>query len=106
MSFCVFAGVVSDSLAGILKLLLYVKLGFFLRKKKRFLAQRIKLVIVLKPVCKAVGYKNMERCMLRVVFLLVEKIHFYLKSIFICGPDLMYSLPDIGGSDGDLNTST
>lgn len=105
MSFCVFAGVVSDSLAGILKFLLYVKLGFFLRKKK-FLAQRIKLVIFLKPGCKAVGYKNMERCMLHVVFLLVEKIHFYLKSIFICGPDLMYSLPDIGRSDGDLNTST
>lgn len=36
----------------------------------------------MKPDCKAVGYKNMERCTLHVVFCLVEKIRFYLKSIF------------------------
>jgi len=83
VSCCVSTGVALDSLAGTLKLLLSVKLFF---KKGYliflFLAQRIKLVIVMKPGYEAVVYKNVERCTLRVVFCLVETTYFYLKSIF------------------------
>lgn len=58
----------------------------------------------MKPDCKAVVYKNMERCTLHVAFCLVEKTCFYLKSIFYMWTRIL--LPAVGRNDCVLNPST